>query len=276
MSLLKFLRVIEALQPRRKSDAPPPRSRKLELESLERRTVLTLEGTALPAEEPLLGSTTEVVQSHLEQTGYSEALTTADSGTGSGSAEYSYYPDSDSTQTTTSQGGSAGGSGYDPPEDYTSTGGSGGGSGSGSGDPSPESSTASSGSGSGQGDGGSQSGTGDPDPQSSQGGSGSGSGGGTSEPDPTGSSESGSAGIESLYADRDGLWVWFAGTTEGLPEGTVIYFTVGDDPNAAFTAVVGPDGTFMSGGQVIDVGVEIRAYFLDANGNPSPLAACVA
>jgi hypothetical protein len=57
MSLLNFLRVIDGIQRRGGKDAPPPRNRRLEVESLERRAVLAVLDVPLVLSGPLESTT---------------------------------------------------------------------------------------------------------------------------------------------------------------------------------------------------------------------------
>lgn len=132
MSLLNFLRVIEAIQSGSGKNALPPRNRKLELEALERRAVLTLLDPLAPALEPL---ETTMTTTTLESPPPTDPTSTASEesppvdsgGSGSGTGE----PEPGDTP-------------LDPPADpLPPTGGSGSGSGDPSPDPPPETSSGS-------------------------------------------------------------------------------------------------------------------------------------
>jgi hypothetical protein len=127
MSLLNFLRVIDEIRSGSGKRTPLPRNRKLELEALERRSVLTLlDPVAYVLEPPESITTTTTFESlpatDPASTNYEQSppLDMGESGSGTGEPEAGDLPSEP------------------PPEPLPSTGGSGGGSGSGSGDPSPE------------------------------------------------------------------------------------------------------------------------------------------
>ncbi len=137
MSLLRFLRVIDFIAFRGDDSKLPPRNRRLELETLERRAVLTLLDPTAPLLEPIETTTTTTLEA--------PSLTES--------------PPPTTEETTPDTGGSGSGTGEpdpgDPPPDPTSeTPPANGGSGSGSGDPSPDPPPDPSGSGSGSGAGG--------------------------------------------------------------------------------------------------------------------------
>ena len=280
MRLLNFLRVLDAIQSPGRS-AAPPRNRKLKLESLERRAVLTLLDTLLPAPEPLTTPLIEVVPlpTISEQ---SSSLDYGGSGSGSGDPDAQEPVTDQLPEPPTHEIGSVSDSGDSPPGTYSPESGSA----SGFGSPDPGSITEG-GSGSGSGyfeggsEGGSGSGSGDSDLQSSQGGSGSGTGDGTTDPPPpTGGSGSGTGEapvITSLQSDRIESMIWLVGSVSDPdgPEGLTVHFIIGNSSTPAFSAIVGADGTFSTIGLWVSPGTQIRAYATDAQGNQSDFAICV-
>jgi hypothetical protein len=139
-------------------------------------------------------------------------------------------------------------------------------------------------------EGGSGSGTGEPEPTDpgsepppDNGGSGSGSGEPVMDPLP----DNGGFGtvvpsapvitsLESAHAD---IWVWFSGTvadSDGPVEGLTVYFSIGDTSIVSFTTTVGADGSFRTVDLMIDFGISIYAYTIDAQGNHSLIATCMA
>jgi len=224
MSLIRFLRVALTTGPLGGKTPPPKPNRRLEMESLERRSVLALVDSLVANVEPV-ETTLAAVESLPVVAETVETVTAYDSG-GSGSGTGEMEPSDPTTEA--------------PADPVLSSGGSGGGSGSGTGYTEPEY------------------------PPSS--GSGSGSGGEA-------------PAITALQGDRIDAMVWFVGTVtdaDGPVEGLTVYFSVGNDPSVAFTAVVGANGSFTSLGVLIELGTFVRAYTIDADGNQSELATCYA
>jgi hypothetical protein len=261
MSLLNFLRVLEGLQPWGGNDSPPPRKRRLKLETLEGRSVLTLLGLPLPPPLPITVPGIEVPPviapeppvtepeppitepeptiTEPEPTTIPEPPPSDDGGSGSGTG-----------------GPMPGDPSADPPTDLAPTDGS---SGSGTGDPpsDPPPGTGSSGSGTGS----SGSGTG-----SSGSGTGS-SGSGTGEP-PV---------ITAISAQRTSMWIWMTGTVDdpdGPEEGLTVCFTIGNSTSVSFTTTTGAGGTFGSMIYVLPPGIPIYAYVIDSMGNHSATVWC--
>jgi hypothetical protein len=218
MSLLSFLRVVEEIQQTGSKNHVPPRTRRLAMEALEGRAVLTLLGSLA---EPIQIVTDTIVAPVIESLPLDPAPTTE------------APPIED--------GGSGSGTGEPEPADPGS-------------EPPPD-------------NGGSGSGTGEPtEPLPDNGGSGSGIGG--SPPIIT--------SLESTHAD---IWVWFSGTvadTDGPVEGLTVYFSIGDTSIVSFTTTVGADGSFRTVDLMIDLGISIYAYTIDAQGNQSLIANCIA
>lgn len=141
MSLLGFLRVIEAIRPSRGKASPPNPNRRLEMESLERRSVLALVDSLVAYEEPV-ETTIAIVESLPEVDALADTvqpLTEYDnggSGSGTGGAEPGdptiEVPSDPILTSGGSTGGSGSGTGYTEPESPPSSG-----SGSGSGGEAP-------------------------------------------------------------------------------------------------------------------------------------------
>ena len=73
--------------------------------------------------------------------------------------------------------------------------------------------------------------------------------------------------------------MWITGTvtdSDGSVEGLTVYFVIGEGTTAQFTATVEADGEFRSPDLMIALGTLISAYTIDAQGNQSSLATCIA
>jgi hypothetical protein len=303
MSVLRFLGIVE--QHGQSSPArlqPPARQRKLALEPLDDRALLTLltpivvdtvDGL-IESPPPLLEESVDASSGDSGSGSWNEEPTT-DSTTGSSGGEPGEAPvgSGDGSGST-----SAGGSGAESPTNPTSdtgsgdgggeslpeaTGGSAGGSAGGeSGDPTsgPESGTGSGGgegsslpTGSGDGSGSTSGGGEGGEPPSNPGsGSGTGSGGGEGSI-PGGSSQGGSGSadpeISELTFERMGTFVTFAGIVaddESLV-GCFVYFST--DMGTQFSIAIAADGTFNTYTMYLSVGTIVTAYAVDADGNHS-------
>ncbi len=121
MSLLNFLRVIESIGSGSNKRRFPPRSRKLELEALERRAVLTLLDPLAPVLEPLQTSTvTTTLDSSpptntTSTTTESPPLASGGSGSGTGGPEVGDPAPEPTSEPLPSTGGSGSGTGDPPP-----------------------------------------------------------------------------------------------------------------------------------------------------------------
>jgi hypothetical protein len=261
MSILKFLGVLgEMTDPQRgTSSAPPPRNRKLTLESLEGRAMLTvLDAIASdaadtpfvssplpseeqsPADEPIAEDTSLSTDPAISEEEPADTVfdpAPADgTGSGDGGGELQSSGSGEAE-------GSGGGWGGESEAGYGGISESGTGSGSESG----------TGGGSASGSGGGE--------VSSGGGSGAGSG--------TGTGEATDPAVTSLEYMRDGDWVRFMGSAEDNEslEGMTVHFT--SSLGHEFTATINADGTFATIGFTMPPGTEVIAYFIDADGNRS-------
>jgi hypothetical protein len=251
MSILRFLGVVDAsgLLASQQS-SPPPRQRKLAVEKLDSRALLTLiapivtdtfaelEEIVLPPEVQPEPSSGDPDPSTWEQESPSEPLPEPYAGSGDGTGgDPASDPSGDppSEPITESSTGSAGGEGADPPlePDPGSGGGSAGGEG---GDPPPE-----------------------PDP-----GSGGGSTGGEGQPpvdeDPV---------ITSASYTRIGSLVIITGLVadDGPLGGLTVYFS--SDDGLHFTTQTTVLGAFVSLSVFMDVGTQVSIYTIDSTGHQS-------
>jgi hypothetical protein len=138
MSILSFLRVIQGIQAQRGAPTPPSRNRRLEIEALERRAVLTLLDPTVPLAEPLEATSTTIVE--LSPLPYPYPLPPpgevqppdyyGGSGSGTGGPGPGEAPDP-SSETLPADGSSGGGIGGPPPDPPSNSGGSGSGTGGG-------------------------------------------------------------------------------------------------------------------------------------------------
>ena len=123
MSLLKFLRVIDEIRSGSGNSTPWPRNRKLDLEALERRAVLTLLDPIATVLEPLESTTTTTTFESQPATDpasttyeYSPPVDMGESGSGTGEPEAGDWPQEPTYDPSPSTGGSGSGSGDPSPE----------------------------------------------------------------------------------------------------------------------------------------------------------------
>jgi hypothetical protein len=253
MSILRFLRVVIAETTGLTGRATGSSGRrKLALESLERRAMLTLV-------DPLLAEAASVVsavEAHAEATAESLPVESIveDAGSTSETEEPSWEP---------IEGGSSGDTEPDqPPPEPTNTSSS---SGTGEEEPPPETTDTGSGSGTGEEE---------APTEPTDAGSGTGTGEGEAPPDQTdGGSGTGTGEVAprvtSLYATQNSGWVAFFGTAvdNASLEGLTVFLT--SDLGHQFTATLQEDGSFSTMSFPMQPGTQITAWFIDADGNYS-------
>lgn len=244
MSILKFLRIVDAsgLAGQERS-TPPPRQRKLALETLDDRALLTLFTPIVIDTVSGLVPTPPIPSANVLEPINSDP------------SPGSWNEDPPQDPPLEPYGGSDGGEGSDPPSNPE-------------GDPPPEPITGS-GTGSGGGEGG------DPPANPESGG---GSGGGNGEDPPADQNPgSGSGGgssttapeITSVSFERMGVFVMFSGTVtdDESMVGQKVYFST--DLGFQFEITILSEGTFTSYAVMLDIGTQVSLFTIDADGNHS-------